>query len=100
VGSSAEGVCFTIGVVAAEISRLGFDLGISALGVGVASVLFEESPRVPGTASWARANGDPVSATLTHRPNLRIPFLMRIAAIIGSPHTNTGVDFGVKSGSW
>jgi hypothetical protein len=74
VSSSAEGVCLTIGagfsfVVGAEISRLGFDPGFSVLPVGVASVLFERSPRVPRTASWARANGDPVSAKLTQRPN-------------------------------
>jgi hypothetical protein len=40
VSSSAEGVCLTIGagfsfVVAAEISRLGFDPGFSVLPVGV-----------------------------------------------------------------
>ncbi len=72
---SAMGVGFSFGV-AAGISRLGFDLGCSALGVGVASVLFElfeRSRRVAGTNSWTRANGGPASATPMHRTNWKIP---------------------------
>ena len=83
--SSGGGVSSTAGVglgfgVSAEISTLGFELGLSALGVGVAAVLFElfeRSGRVAGTNSWARANGDPVSATPMHRTNWTVPFWRR-----------------------
>jgi hypothetical protein len=76
--SSGGGICSTSGAgfwfgVAAEISTLPFDLGLSGLGVGVAPALFESSPRVAGANSWARANGDPVSATPMHRTNWTVP---------------------------
>src|SRR4029450_339170 len=88
--SSGGGVCSTIGAgfslgVAAEISRLPFDLGFSALGVGVASVLFESSPRVAGANSWARANAGLASATPMHRTNWTVPLWRRIDEILCPP---------------
>jgi hypothetical protein len=72
--SFGGGVCSTSGGrfsfgVAAEISMLPFDVDLSRLGVGVASVVFERSPRVDGANPWARANSDPASATPIHRTN-------------------------------